>query len=92
MALFLTERGFRNSIQHGFREERSCLSALLGVYDDFMLIFTESSCSVDIIHLDFSKAFEKVEHGVLLHRLRDMGIAGNLGIWFHSFYLIVTNL
>ena len=37
------------------------------------------------IYLDFSKAFDKVDHGVLLHKLRDMGIAGNLGIWFHSF-------
>ena len=49
------------------------------------LMFTESSCSVDMIYLDFSKAFDKVDHGVLLHKLRDMGIAGNLGIWFHSF-------
>ena len=43
-----------------------------------MLIFTESSCSVDMIYLDFSKAFDKVDHGVLLHKLRDMGIVGNL--------------
>ena len=55
------------------------------VYDDLMLMFTESSCSVDMIYLDFSKAFDKVDHGVLLHKLRDMGITGNLGIWFHSF-------
>ena len=82
---FLTERGYLNSSQHGFREERSCLSALLSVYDDLMLMFTESSCSVDMIYLDFSKAFDKVDHGVLPHKLGDMGIAGNLGIWFHSF-------
>ena len=82
---FLTERGYLNSSQHGFREGRSCLSALLSVYDDLMLMFTESSCSVDMIYLDFSRAFDKVDHGVLLHKLRDMGIAGNLGIWFHSF-------
>ena len=82
---FLTERGYLNSSQHGFREGRSCMSALLSVYDDLMLMFTESSCSVDMIYLDFSKAFDKVDHGVLLHKLRDMGIAGNLGIWFHSF-------
>ena len=25
------------------------------------------------------------QHRVLLHKLRDMGIGGNLGIWFHSF-------
>ena len=82
---FLTERGYLNSSQHGFREGRSCMSALLSVYDDLMLMFTESSCSVDMIYLDFSKAFDKVDHGVLLQKLRDMGIAGNLGIWFHSF-------
>ena len=82
---FLTERGYLNSGQHGFREGRSCLSALHSVFDDLMLMFTESSCSVDMIYLDFSKAFDKVDHGVLLHKLRDMRIAGNLGIWFHSF-------
>ena len=53
---FLTEGGYLNSSQHGFREERSCLSALLIVYDDLMLMFTESSCSVDMIYLDLSKA------------------------------------
>ena len=55
-----------------------------------MLMFTESSCSVDMIYLDFSKAFDKVDLGVLLHKLRDMGIADNLGIWFHRF-LILSN-
>ena len=46
------------------------MSALLSVYDDLMLMFTESSCSVDMIYLDFSKVFDKVDHGVLLHKLR----------------------
>ena len=40
---FLTERGYLNSSQHGFREGRSCLSALLSVYDDLMLIQTQFS-------------------------------------------------
>ena len=82
---FLTERSYLNSCQHGFREGRLCLSALLSVYDNLMLMFTESSCSVNMIYLDYSKPFHKVDHGVLLHKLRDMGIAGNLGIWFHRF-------
>ena len=41
--------------------------------------------SVDMIYLDFSKAFAKVDHGILLHKLRDMGITGNLGVWFYHF-------
>ena len=84
--------GYLHQSQHGFREGRSCLYALLSVYDDLMLMFNESSCNVGMIFLDFSKAFDKVDHGVIPHKMTDMGITGNLGIWFHSFYLIVTIL
>ena len=52
--------------------DHACLLFLVW-YDDLMLMFTESSCSVDMIYLDFSKAFDKVDHGVLLHKMRDMG-------------------
>ena len=37
-----------------------------------------------MVYLDFSKAFDKVDHGILLHKLRAFGITGNIGIWlFH---------
>ena len=60
---------------------QSCLSALLNVFDNLM----NSSTTVDMIYLDFSKAFDKVDHGIVLHKLRDLGITGNLGVWFHQF-------
>ena len=66
---------------YGFRSGRSCLSALLDVFDDLMHMLS-SDTTVDMIYLDFSKAFDKVDHGVLLHKLRDLGITGKLGIWF----------
>ena len=44
-----------------------------------------SDTTVDMIYLDFSKAFDKVDHGILLHKLRDIGITGNLGNWFFQF-------
>ena len=34
---------------------------------------------VDAIYLDFSKAFDKVEHGVLLHMLREYKMTGRVG-------------
>ena len=37
----------------------------------------QSSC-IDMIYLDFAKAFDKVDHGVLLHKLKSMGITGDL--------------
>ena len=41
--------------------------------------------SVDMVYLDFSKAFDKVDHGILLHKLKALGITGNLGMWFYNF-------
>ncbi len=81
---FLTENGCLNSTQHGFRSGRSCLSALLDVFDDIMHML-EHKHTVDMIYLDFSKAFDKVDHGILLHKLRATGITGHLGQWFYNF-------
>ena len=43
------------------------------------------------IYLDFSKAFDKADHGVLLHKLKDLGITGKLGIWFFQFLTNITH-
>ena len=64
--------------QHGFRAMRSTLTQLLSYWDN-MLEKLEGGDGVDAIYLDFSKAFDKVEHGVLLHRLREFGISGQVG-------------
>ena len=60
---------------------------LVGCFDDFMHMLS-SDTTVDMIYLDFAKAFDKVDHGVLLHKLKDLGIAGKLGMWF---FLFLTN-
>ena len=65
----MNRQGHLNNTQHGFRSGRSCLSALLDVFDDLMHMLS-SDTTVDMICLDFSKAFDKVDHGVLLHKLK----------------------
>ena len=40
---------------------------------------------MDCVYLDFSKAFDKVETGVLLHKLRDARITGKTGKWLAAF-------
>ena len=40
---------------------------------------------VDSFYLDFSKAFDKVETGVLLHKLRDSKVLGKVGVWLGRF-------
>ena len=50
-----------------------------------MLDKLEDGQGVDSIYLDFSKAFDKVEHGVLLHKLKQCGVVGQVGCWIAAF-------
>ena len=40
---------------------------------------------MDVVFLDFAKAFDKVDHGILLHKVKALGITGKLGVWIHAF-------
>ena len=79
VVVFMNRQGHLNNAQQGFRSGRSCLSALLDVFDDLMHMLS-SDTTVDMIYLDYAKAFDKVDRGVLLHKFKDMGIT----VFFHA--------
>ena len=54
--------------QHGFRSGRSCLTQLLHHFDDVLEALTENS-DFDSIYLDYAKAFDKVDHKLLVKKL-----------------------
>ena len=62
ISFFIDQKGCLNSTQHGFRSGRSCQSALLNVFDDILRML-EAGGSVNMVYLDFSNAFDKVDHG-----------------------------
>ena len=70
--------------QHGSRGMRSTLTQLLSHWDS-ILDGLERGEGVDAVYLDFSKAFDKVETGVLLHKLRDGKVLGKVGCWLAAF-------
>ena len=84
---FLISNGHLNPTQHGFRGGRSCLSALLSVFDDVMQLLSSGNNTVDMVYLDFAKAFDKVDHVVLLHKIKMLGITGILGVWLYHFLI-----
>ena len=47
----------------------------------------ENPCIIDMIYLAFSKAFDKVDFGILFHKMKYMGINGKLGKWFYHFLI-----
>ena len=63
--------------QHGFRKGRSCVTQLLHFLDQ-VYKGLESGQKVEVIYTDFEKAFDKVDHGVLLSKLYHYGVRGKL--------------
>ena len=70
--------------QHGFRNNRSCESQLLIASNDFAAGLNDKQ-QIDSILLDFSKAFDKVNHFKLGLKLSHYGIKGNCLKWIISF-------
>ena len=84
MLSHLTEQRLLSEHQHGFRPKRSCSTQLLEVLDAWT---RELECGnpVDVVYLDFQKAFDSVPHLRLLSKLRSYGITGKLLDWIASF-------
>ena len=70
--------------QHGFRKKRSCVSQLIGLLDE-ITYSREKGKQVDMIVMDFAKAFDKVSHSLLTHKLQHYGITGSTNNWIRSF-------
>ena len=70
--------------QHGFRRNRSCETQLLQFTTDIANILAADK-QTDVLVMDFSKAFDKVGHGRLLHKLGHYGIRGRTQRWIQGF-------
>ena len=70
--------------QHGFIVGRSTQTQLLQHYTDVFEVISEG-VRLDTIYLDFAKAFDKVNHDILLRKIANHGIRGKVGVWIRDF-------
>ena len=71
-------------LQHGFRAKRSTEAQLLTFVQDQNKNLRDNK-QTDVIVMDFAKAFDKVPHKKLIHKLREYGINSSINQWIESF-------
>ncbi|XP_065673997.1 uncharacterized protein LOC136090947 [Hydra vulgaris] len=75
--------GLNTPKQHEFVHRKGCISSMLETRD-IMTSSIHRSHAVDVIYTDFAKAFNKVPHRRLLHKLRAYGIQDALLDWISA--------
>ncbi|BHF65993.1 hypothetical protein SprV_0200900700 [Sparganum proliferum] len=83
---YCEENNLLQDSQHGFRRERSCLSNLLACLEIWTRAL-EEGFEVDVVYIDFRKAFDTVPHQRLLRKLNAIGIRGDLLNWIGAFLI-----
>ena len=72
MTDFIDNISILTNEQYGFRSGRSCMSQLLKHLENIFNIL-ETEANADVLYLDFSKAFDKADHNLLLIKLEEYG-------------------
>ena len=80
---FITDTGGYENCQHGSRTGRSTTTQLIQQYMSVIDTLSEGH-NQEIVYLDFSKAFNKVYHSTLLHKLSKLGLLGDVLSWVRS--------
>ena len=84
LSSFLNKYDLINCQQFGFRRGRSTSDAMLNFTDAIYDTFNESKFCISVL-LDFSKAFDTVNHEILLRKLYLLGIRSTSLQWFKSY-------
>ena len=80
---FLVKHKLINTSQHGFLKARSCLTNLLCFFEEITK-WVDDGSPVDVIYLDFQKAFDKVPHQRLILKLKSHGMGNSIINWIEQ--------
>ena len=83
MVEFLVKHKLINTSQHGFLKARSCLTKLLCFLEEITK-WVDDESPVDVVYLDFQKAFDKVPLQRLLLKLKAHGIGNDVINWIEK--------
>ena len=77
-------------LQNGFRSSRSCETQLVSFIQE-LVKYNNDNIQTDVIMMDFAKAFDKVPHKRLLHKLKYYGVDDKTLNWIKDFLTLRTH-
>ena len=80
----MEENRLLSQSQFGFRLKRSTSTALIA-FTDQVLESMDKGCVTGTVFLDLRKAFDTVDHLLLINKLKALGVAGKSLEWFRSY-------
>ena len=80
---YLTQNNLINKTQHGFMKSKSCSTNLLE-FLELVLGKVDAGIPMDVVYLDFSKAFDKVPWRRLMSKVKAKGINGRIFKWIEN--------
>lgn len=83
---FLLDNKIIPDSQHGFLPNRSVTNNLLTARNDWTL-YLDHYEPVDVVYIDFYRAFDKVSIKKLIAKLEHFGVRGELLAWLEKFLL-----
>ena len=81
----LVKHNLINTFRHGFLKARSCLTNILCFFEE-ITNWVDDGSPVDVVYLDFQKAFDKVPHQRLLLKLKTHGIGNGVINWIEKWF------
>nr|CAD2154968.1 unnamed protein product [Meloidogyne enterolobii] len=81
---FLNKKSYFSDDQYAFLTNRSTSTQLLVMLNDFYNVIQENK-SIDIVYIDFAKAFDSVPINRILYKLKSIGIAGKIYTFIKNF-------
>ena len=72
------------NLQFGFRQQHSTNHAMLGITQKIQEAINNDQFAIGIF-IDLQKAFDTVNHNILLNKLQHYGVRGTLNQWFQSY-------
>ena len=82
--LFTNDNNILNTQQNGFRSKHSTQDTVAKLTDDIALNINKNKCTVATF-IDFRKAFDTVNHKILLDKIFSVGIQRNSLRWLTSY-------